>query len=296
MLPSSVVRAAAVGHWDEILCQVGGLDESETKPGSRGMPCPHCGGHDRYEFKSRDNGHYLCRGCGAGDGWSLVMKMLHCDFSDAVQRVAEYLRLEPDRDHCRPVRQPPQPQPSQHDVIANKALFLWQKSQPADKTHPYLVKKRLSACYFRQYRDSLVLPVYSPEHVLVNLQFIRPDGGKTFLKGGRTRGCYMWWGQTSWTVYVCEGVADALSLHLTYHRLAIAAYSAGNISLVGSHLREVLPGHRLILVPDNDSPIATRKWRAGMAALYGHKSFDEVLILPEGKDPSDLWVASHGQR
>ncbi len=302
---SDTVRAAASGRWDELLRHIAGLSEAETTPTKQGIPCPHCAGHDRYEFKSVDNGYYLCRGCGAGDGWSLLMKLLRVDFKEALTLVAEYLRITPDshasiHDTRPPPSRPARPKTNTNtdtntDTIARKACAIWAGACTADSNHPYLLKKNLPPVGLRQHKECLLAPLYSPEHALVNLQFIRPDGSKTFLKGGRTVGCYGWWGRKSWSVYVCEGVADAISLYLTHHRMAIAAYSASNITAVGQHLRERLPGHRLILVPDNDAPTATRKWRAGMTALYGHKSFDEVMLLPEGKDASDLWIARHGQ-
>ena len=294
---SDTVKAAASGRWDEILRHLCGLSEAETTPGKQGMPCPCCAGHDRYEFKSVDDGFHLCRGCGAGDGFAMVTKMLRCDFAEALKQVAEYLRIGSDKHvPLHDVRRKEAPKAKlSHDAIARKACSLWQRTTDPDPQHPYLLKKHLPPLKLRQYRDSLVAPVYSPEHTLVNLQFIRPDGSKTFLKNGRVIGCYVWWGCKSWSVYVCEGVATGISLYLSLHRLIITAFSAGNIIHVAKHLRETLPGHRLVLVPDNDAPTATRKWRAGMAALYGHNFFDEVMLLPEGKDASDLWIDRHGR-
>lgn len=59
---SEQVKLAAYGQWDMILQNLCGLSDKETIPTKSGMPCPNCGGHDRYEFKSADNGYYMCRG------------------------------------------------------------------------------------------------------------------------------------------------------------------------------------------------------------------------------------------
>ena len=269
------------------------------------MPCPHCGGHDRYEFKSADNGHYLCRGCGAGDGWSMVMKILGVNFSEAVNQVAQYLgvsRQRPEPIRYGPVsRQKPASEPAP-DTVAEKARAIWQQSLPAPNDHPYLVKKKLPPLTLRQYRDSLVCPVLDSDRQQVNLQFIKPDGQKFFLKGGRTKGCFSYFGSWddqgpfSWSVFVCEGVADAMSMYCHQHRtrLCLTAFSASNIPVVGEWLRRTLPGHRLVLVLDNDRPVQHRKQRPGMQALMGHRYFDDLILPPEGQDVSDRWVQRHG--
>ena len=296
MIMSDRVRSAAAGQWDAILRQVCGLSENETIPSRKGLPCPYCAGTDRYEFKSAENGHYLCRGCGAGDGWSMVMKILHCDFAGAVRHVAEWLHLAPeDRETSSPPAR--QSNPTQYDRIASKAQAIWQRTQSADCRHPYLVKKHLPASYFRQHRDCLAVPVFSPDRQMVNLQFIDPHSNKRFLKGGRTEGCFTSYGnRSSWSVYVCEGVADALSIYIQYHRMAVAAFSVGNIGPVAMALRRQLPGNRLVLFLDNDKPTDKRPWRPGAAAFHYHHWFDAVVIPPEGCDASDLYTMSthHG--
>ena len=292
------VRRATRNRWPEILQTVAGLTKAQTTPTRTGMPCPHCGGTDRYEFKKVEDGFYLCRGCGAGDGWSMVMKVLGVDFRQSIEQVARYLGISTlDRDTgYRPV---PEPQPDliahQHEKVRSKAQGIWHQAVENPSEHPYLIKKHLPPLKLRQYKDALVSPLYDQNFNLVNLQFIKPDGNKFFLKHGQTRGCFQWWGPLSWSVFVCEGVADAISTFIHYHRtrLTIAAYSAGNVSAVGKFLRQRLPGHRMVLVLDNDKPTDKRQWRPGAACLNAHQYFNDILLPPEGMDASDLWVNSH---
>ena len=292
------VRRATRNRWPEILQIVAGLTKAQTTPTKKGMPCPHCGGTDRYEFKKAEDGFYLCRGCGAGDGWSMVMKMLGVDFRQAVEQVARHLGIDcPNGNKDYKTNQKPKPDNiiPRHNNVAEKAQRIWSQSDRDPADHPYLVKKHIPPLKLRQYKGSLVSPLYDQNFNLVNLQFIQPDGNKYFLKGGQTRGCFQWWGPLSWSVFVCEGVADAISTYLYNHwtRLTIAAYSAGNVSAVGKFLRHTLPGHRLVLVIDNDKPTDKRKWRPGVACLNAHQYFNDILLPPEGMDASDLWVNSH---
>src|SRR6516162_9674187 len=51
-------------------------------------PCPACGGTDRYLFDDRHGrGDFHCRGCGAGDGFALLMRVHGWTFVEARRRV-----------------------------------------------------------------------------------------------------------------------------------------------------------------------------------------------------------------
>ena len=306
---SDTVKQSAAGHWDVLLQQLAGLSKSETTPGKKGMPCPHCGGTDRYEFKSVEDGFYMCRGCGAGDGWSMLQKRLGVDFRGAVEQVEQHLGMVRNSDAKRGEAPPVKTgnvvnlEQKRYEKIGNKARYIWCQSTTDPVDHPYLMRKQLPPLKLRRYHDCLVSQVYNQSHQLVNLQFIDRNGNKRFLRGGQTKGCYQWWGRwdergpDSWSILVCEGVADALSTFLFHHetRITIAAYSASNMAAVGEHLRQQCPGHRLVLVLDNDTPTCKRKYRPGMAALIAHHCFDDIFLPPEGRDVSDIWVQSHEQ-
>ena len=241
----------------------------------------------------------------------MLMKRLGVDFSECLNQVAQYLGIRREKNQTTsyqtatrsiqplPTRSRPITPPS--PGVIQKAQSIWQSAQPASPDNPYLVKKKLPPVRLKQYKGCLVSALYNTEHQLVNLQFIGGDGQKRFLKGGQTRGCFQWWsphyGQLSRTVYLCEGVADALATYCHFHqgRLVIAAYSVSNLIIVGQHLRQRLPEHRLIAVLDNDEPRKSRSWRPGAAALIAHNSFDEVILPPSGMDASDVWVHHHGE-
>jgi putative DNA primase/helicase len=51
-----------------------------------------CGGKDRYSFTDKyQRGDYYCRGCGPGNGWTLIKKIHGCNFLDALEMVGDYL-------------------------------------------------------------------------------------------------------------------------------------------------------------------------------------------------------------
>jgi len=76
------------GQWKPVLKRILGL--SEVQLTSKGQPCPSCGGEDRYSFTDyQGRGDYFCRGCGPGDGWSLIQKVKKVDFKEALQLVKD---------------------------------------------------------------------------------------------------------------------------------------------------------------------------------------------------------------
>ena len=72
--------------WPSVLAQLGIAEEflRQKKSG----PCPACGGRDRYTFDNRrGRGDFICRGCGAGDGFAILMRVHGWDFPEARRRV-----------------------------------------------------------------------------------------------------------------------------------------------------------------------------------------------------------------
>lgn len=90
-LDADVIREAACGRWRSVIYPTLAIEVGNGKHG----PCPHCGGKDRFRCDDQDgSGSHFCNQCGAGDGFSLVMKVRGCDFSEALQLVAEVLDFE----------------------------------------------------------------------------------------------------------------------------------------------------------------------------------------------------------
>lgn len=78
-------REIAKGRWRGILVTLGVSDKDLT--GNHG-PCPICGGKDRFRFDDKDGrGTWYCNHCGAGDGFSLLMKLRGTDFAETAKDV-----------------------------------------------------------------------------------------------------------------------------------------------------------------------------------------------------------------
>lgn len=90
-LDADRVKTGAEGRARELLPKLGISTKYLT--GKHG-PCPACGGKDRFRFDDRQrHGDYYCNQCGAGDLFSLTMKVNGWSFPETVEAVAHALGL-----------------------------------------------------------------------------------------------------------------------------------------------------------------------------------------------------------
>jgi len=87
MVDFEQVKADCTGRWPGILAALG-IDVSSNQ--WKHTPCPSCGGRDRFRFDNKDGtGSYICNQCGAGNGVSLVMKVLGVEYKAAMETIAQ---------------------------------------------------------------------------------------------------------------------------------------------------------------------------------------------------------------
>ncbi|WP_252177951.1 primase-helicase zinc-binding domain-containing protein [Endozoicomonas sp. 4G] len=275
---TAAVKGAAFGQWPYILQQLAGLTDLQvdTRTRSTGTACPLCGGHDRYSFKSDDEGGWACRHCGGGDGFTLLMKLHGWDFTRTVQQVASLLGLSQDfpeeldrlrkeaeerrRVHEQQNQQKKQQQQAEGIQEANR---FWDNSVPY-RRHPYAEYKRFSPflkSLCRQLDDWLLVPVYSPDGFLMNIQrfvnYMPTDGSRWpryFVRNAPVKGGWLAYGPDSHHVLITEGVADADACYQIESGACkvVCAFSANQFSSVAKLVRQYHPDSEIILCPDSD--------------------------------------------
>lgn len=141
----------------------------------------------------------------------------------------------------------------QHDA-AVKCGELWNNANPLVKAnHPYLLHKQIKAYGIRQLGKNLLIPVQDAQNRLVSIQFIMPDGSKTFKAGGRIKGCFMVIGELKGTVFICEGYATGATIHQATKQGVIVAFNASNLSPVIDALKaEGVDNLKITIAADND--------------------------------------------
>lgn len=134
-----------------------------------------------------------------------------------------------------------------------RANDLWEKAKPADGSHAYLVKKDVPAYGLKVLRQQLVVPLRDVDGTLHSLQFIAGDGRKTFLTGGRKRGCYHAIGKPAAALCICEGYATGATIYRDTGHATAVAFDAGNLQPVARVLRQKFPRLTLVIAADNDT-------------------------------------------
>lgn len=171
-------------------------------------PCPLCGGKDRFRFDNKRNeGTWICNRCGAGNGLTLVARMLNVSNSEALAILRSSSVVVP-----MPRAFDKKPEISR-DELRSKLQRAWEEALPirvGDPVWKYLhrripllagaipgahvLRHHPGMPYFELYRDAKgrdryrkigVFPVMlakfcSPDGQPVNLHrtYLTPDGGK----------------------------------------------------------------------------------------------------------------------
>ncbi|GLX82478.1 primase-helicase zinc-binding domain-containing protein [Thalassotalea eurytherma] len=281
------ISIIANGRWESTLNSLRVHVPANNKHGA----CPICGGSDRFRFDDKEGrGTFYCNQCGAGDGFSLVSKALNLSFNDTVKEIKTVLG------DSKPLQTPKTSQDKKPVNAVDKAYYILSKANTAFN-HPYLTRKGIKPYGIGvSVKGDLVVPILSgkPDHELSSLQFIKPDGSKQMLGGGKIKGCFNAIGKhlPDETVLLCEGFATASTLFECTGLTTFYCFNANNLFLVAQML---VNEYKLkpIICADNDSHLKVNVGieKAKDAALeFGLKAFapDEKgdfndLMLAKGK-------------
>lgn len=156
-----------------------------------------------------------------------------------------------------------------HAEARKKAAVQWSQAQPADPSHPYLVKKSVGIHGIRQHGDSLVIPLRKADGTLTGLQFIKPDGSKKFLSGSEITGAYHTiGGKPTDSILIAEGYSTSATLFEISGQPTACAFNAGNLKPVALAIREKFPSITIIIAADAD-PVGIRSAESAAAAVGG---------------------------
>lgn len=133
------------------------------------------------------------------------------------------------------------------------AAELWASAGAPSASHPYLVRKGLSGEGLRQSGDTLLVPMRDVTGRLWNVQRIRPDGFKLFLKGGRITGLLCLIGEGGNTLCVGEGWATMAAVRAATGHPVACAFTGENLEPVARLIRRQWPGLDLIVCADDDA-------------------------------------------
>lgn len=175
-----------------------------------------------------------------------------------------------------------------HEEAAKRARSILAGATPAPALHPYLIKKGIQPHGLRVDKEGQLIVPVMVNGILTSLQFIDANGTKKFLLGGAIKGGSATIGAVtaaSSTILIGEGFATCASLHEDTGFPAVVAFSAGNLTVVATQLRQQFPEARIVICGDNDAS-CTGQAEAHKAA----RAVNGVVALPEveGADFNDL--------
>ena len=176
----------------------------------------------------------------------------------------------------------------------------WQRATAATQ-HPYLSAKGIKPHIAKADADNwLLIPVVDLTGQLTSLQYINPNGGKSFRKGGKISGCFcpIGYGESASVILVCEGFATGATLREASGLPVVVAFNAGNLKPVTMALRLKHQRAKIIVCADNDH--TNQAQNVGIAkATEAAKLAGAFMVYPSfaandsGTDFNDLAV-SHG--
>jgi putative DNA primase/helicase len=141
------------------------------------------------------------------------------------------------------------------DKARDSATRLYDRAQCADVSNSYLTAKTVKAFGdLRQFRNGkLIVPLRDVDGRLHSLQFIRGDGEKRFLAGGRIMDCWFTVAdKTNGPLVLCEGYATGAGIHEATNFATVCAMNSGNLLAVAQTLRNKWPDREIIIAADND--------------------------------------------
>ena len=152
----------------------------------------------------------------------------------------------------------------------------------AKSNHPYIQKKQIKPLGIKQGSNIIYVPFYNHENlnIVQSWQTIDREGKKLFKKDTTLENAYFYYGKLKDRIYIAEGYATAVSVHmLTGHRV-VASGNKGTIVKTAKLLKKKYPKAQVIICMDNDGPKTPD--------IEIPKGIDSIKpVLPYGRDKYD---------
>lgn len=187
-----------------------------------------------------------------GDAIDMVATIDGISMSDAARKLEEFLGITDATPTPPPI--PKQTETEKRELAKRVSAVLWMEGEACPPTHPYLIKKQVnvdSGIRYHPQTGNILIPLRDGQDIL-GVQRIDVTGEKKVNNGGRLSGCYHVIPGELDAVYICEGYATAMTVHMATGKTAVMAVSAGNLAAVGEKIAGMYPTARIVFAADND--------------------------------------------
>jgi len=186
---------------------------------------------------------------------------------------------------------------------AKKCAQAYAMSQPADDSHPYLLKKQVKAHGLRKdVAGNLIIPIFNADFAVQSLQTITASGDKKFFYQAEFNGGFFLIGEVypDCEIYIAEGYATGATIHELTGCPVYIAFTAGNLIAVSQYVRSQFETRDIVICSDNDhtdkqgNPRPADKNTGLIAATKSANLINAQVILPKcsGSDFNDLFIES----
>ena len=133
---------------------------------------------------------------------------------------------------------------------------IWTEEAKPCQNHPYLERMGISEPgNVRVVGDTLLIPMYAFGKGFVNIQLVQPDGHVDYVPNAQLRSTFYPFGLTVSdldTIYICEGWANAWTIHDVAHSAVFAVFARSELLIVATEIRRVHPSAQIIVGAVND--------------------------------------------
>jgi putative DNA primase/helicase len=171
--------------------------------------------------------------------------------------------------------------------VARRCSQLFDAAEPADSTHPYLMRKQVENLggIKQDNKGRLIIPLHDAAGVIWSVQRISPDGTKRFQKGGLKSGMFCELVGTTrapgGAVLIAEGYSTAASLVKATGYSVIVAFDAYNLTSVATTIRASNPLVPIAIMGDRDRPSSRGLPPVGQAeASRAAEAVGGLVVLP----------------
>jgi len=256
---------STIGRWDYIHPALGIPREWMTKTGK---PCLMCNGHDRSIYDDKDGrGTYHCRGCGAGDGFTLLMKYHGWDFKRTADEIRKVLGLTGDKRTAieipKSVKKITENEPPK---TYSYAIRLWENAENGSvSSHQYAINKFIkhdagaargiaSGKLIGKDVDCLIIPMRTLDGELTGVECINATGVKQTFGG---KGILILGNDLDSTLpqLVVEGWATAVAILKMYgwNACVYACFGKGMLDRLAMDIAIKYPKRQIIIVGECDA-------------------------------------------
>ncbi len=144
-------------------------------------------------------------------------------------------------------------------IAREECKKIWDESTNATTNHPYLKNKGFDVKDLTirlNNQNELVIPLFNEKGIIQSLQTIKIDGSKRFYRGGAITGHYCVLGnqKESDIIFICEGYATALSIHLATNSkyCVVVAFNANNLLPVAKTFNRLYMDKSIVIAGDDD--------------------------------------------